>query len=312
MYEKPLVSVVVVSYNSSGTIIETLNSIKNQTYSNIEIVITDDCSVDNTIELVESWLYENSGRFVNSVIIKSQKNTGLAANLNRGIYKISGTWTKIIAGDDLLLPKCIETYIKYVSKEKNAKVVFSRVRAFGDEKTCEKFNEWCEYGFFNLSQYEKKLYILTENKITAPTLFIKSNIFTTIGSYDESMPFIDDWPFWIKLLTRGIDFSFINKETVLYRTSASSLGAGGSKKFEESVFLVKAYAYRKQMELNPIYKIYAYACDKQKKAPNKVLKRLFGIIIRLSPYYYYYKHIRGKIEQESIKLNLSIVPEENK
>ena len=56
---EPLVSICVITYNSSKTVVETLESIKNQSYSNIELVVSDDCSPDNTVELVQQWLEKN-------------------------------------------------------------------------------------------------------------------------------------------------------------------------------------------------------------------------------------------------------------
>ena len=97
-----LVSVIVVVYNSSKTVLETLESIKNQTYKNIELVITDDASSDNTIEIVTEWGEKNRNYFNNFLVLKTEKNTGVSANVARGIQASKGEYYKDIAGDDLL------------------------------------------------------------------------------------------------------------------------------------------------------------------------------------------------------------------
>src|SRR5215213_614705 len=104
----PLISIIVITYNSESYVIETLESAKNQTYENIELIITDDGSTDETISLCQQWLTKNRHRFVRSEMITVEKNTGIPANCNRGVRAANGEWVKIIAGDDILDEKCIQ------------------------------------------------------------------------------------------------------------------------------------------------------------------------------------------------------------
>lgn len=139
--EEPLVSVPVITYNSSEYIIEGLESIKAQTYKNIELIISDDCSTDNTVELCREWLAKNKDRFVRTSLVTSEKNTGTAGNCNRAISYCHGEWIKMLAGDDLLLPDCIEKNIEYITKMPDAEVVFSNVQVFkikNEEKVIDK------------------------------------------------------------------------------------------------------------------------------------------------------------------------------
>src|SRR5690606_12047202 len=103
----PLVSVVVITYNSAKYVLATLESIKAQTYQNIELIVSDDCSNDDTVEICRSWMVENCERFIRTELITTEKNKGIPANCNRGVTASQGLWIKIIAGDDLLLPNCI-------------------------------------------------------------------------------------------------------------------------------------------------------------------------------------------------------------
>ena len=92
----PLVSVVVITYNSAQYVLETLNSIKEQSYSNIELIISDDCSKDKTVEICRDWLAKNKEKFVRTELITVEKNTGTSANINRGIKASKGKWIKSI------------------------------------------------------------------------------------------------------------------------------------------------------------------------------------------------------------------------
>ena len=90
MNENPLVSVIVITYNSSNTVIETLDSIAAQTYKDIELIISDDCSKDDTVKRIKLWIEEHKDFFVNCRIITTEENTGTVKNLNRGVKASKG------------------------------------------------------------------------------------------------------------------------------------------------------------------------------------------------------------------------------
>lgn len=76
MSEKnPLVSIIVITYNSAKYVLETLESAKAQTYQNIKLIVSDDCSTDNKIEICRKWLEKNKGRFVRTELITVEQNT---------------------------------------------------------------------------------------------------------------------------------------------------------------------------------------------------------------------------------------------
>ena len=78
--ESPLVSVVLITYNSDRYVLDTLESVKNQSWDNIELIVSDDGSTDDTIFICSNWLYENKDRFFNTELITVAKNTGIPAN----------------------------------------------------------------------------------------------------------------------------------------------------------------------------------------------------------------------------------------
>ena len=101
-------------YNSASTIIETLDSIKNQTYSNLELIISDDFSSDNSIKICEEWIKVNADRFYNLRLITVTENTGIPANANRCIKASQANWVKFIAGDDTLKIDCIQQNMDFL------------------------------------------------------------------------------------------------------------------------------------------------------------------------------------------------------
>lgn len=300
MENLPLVSVVVLTYHSADTVTETLDSIKKQDYPNIELIITDDDSKDPTVDIVKEWVAQNSKRFVRVEIVLTPVNTGVSGNLNRGLAQARGQWIKHIAGDDLMLPDCISANIREALSNNDVQAVFSRAQFFGDPEICQQYKDF-GYGLFGLSARERYLMILLKNTIIAPTAFISRCYYDNSGTYDETIPHVEDWPFWIKMFKEKCKISFLNRETVKYRMGQSlSLGGGGGRKFQESLRLANAYAYECQMQENSIYRWYAFLYRKQ--GEKYALWR--QLLLRLNVYYYYYRYLTVKRSKASEKLNL--------
>lgn len=244
--EQPLVSVPVITYNSSKFVLETLESIKAQTYQNIELIISDDCSTDNTVELCQEWVEQNKVRFVRTQIITSELNTGVSANLNRAEAACQGEWVKGIAGDDLLMPDCIEQYISYVQLYPNTTYLFGRVETFGgNEESNRHFMENVfDFTFFDLDiDVQLRRLIYGENCIPASTLFYNRNFSIDNGIInDERIPLLEDWPKWIRLLELGVRFKFLDKKVVKYRLHKNSLSTNKfSINYYQSVLLFELY-----------------------------------------------------------------------
>lgn len=225
---QPLVSVAVVTYNSSNTVVETLDSIYNQTYPNLELIISDDCSPDNTVEICRDWIESHKDRFVRTELLTVEKNTGVSANMNRAEAACKGEWVKGIAGDDVFLPVCIETYVDFVLNHLEAVCVFANVEVFGGDERARQYikrNYKNMELFFNMSIEEQYDFLtLVCNPIYAPTAFYNRARVVALGiKNDERIPFEEDRAKWIRFVKAGVHFDFINKATVKYRLSDTSL-----------------------------------------------------------------------------------------
>lgn len=279
----PLVSVVVISYNSSKTIEETLDSIKAQTYDNIELIISDDHSIDNTCEVVSRWLQINSGCFARAILMCSEKNSGPTGNANRGISNSNGAWFKLIAADDALLPNCISDNVEFIMNNPEAQIIFSRVSALGEGKL--PINDDYYLHYWSLSKKQQYFMLLINNCLYAASAFIKRNTWEGLGKFDENIPFIEDWPFWIKAMRNGVSLDFLNKQTVHYRVHDSlSLTATPSANYLKSLVSVKRRAYQCQLEVSPLFRLY---CIVNERCSNKIIR---GIFLLFNPYYWYMRN----------------------
>lgn len=230
----PLVSIVVVTYNSEKYVIETLESIQSQTYSRLELIITDDCSKDNTVGLCINWIKKNEHRFENTKIITSQTNTGISSNMNRGCSQASGEWIKPIAADDILLQDAISNYTQCVKQNPQILALFAQAQCFisdnGEKRLLKVIPSTEETFIYSLSPLQQFKILLHDNLIKAPTSFIKRQVYDDF-KFDERYKYLEDYPYWLNITLHGVKLSYLDKITVLYRVSNQSISHSSNTLF---------------------------------------------------------------------------------
>lgn len=224
MENKIKFSIVIITYNFEKIILGCLESIKKQTYKNFEIIISDDCSKDDTIKICEKWKEENKEKF-SIKILTSRENQGVVKNLNRGVKEARGEWVKTLAGDDLLEKDALENIYKFIQKNKKSEIIFSRVQRFIEEDNIIKLLDIIPENveIYNKNVKEQLEVILEDNFIVAPSAIIKNELLRKVNYYDERFRMVEDYPFWIKLLKNDVKFYFLDRITVMYRQSPNSV-----------------------------------------------------------------------------------------
>lgn len=220
-----LVSIVVVTYNSAVYLEECLESIKKQSYNELELIVTDDCSKDDTIRIAKDWIERNKDRFKAAIVLESQNNTGVAGNCNRGLDAAKGKWAKFIAGDDLLAnERSIETYVSSIPLNKNIGTLFSDIYQLksGETKLISCRNKDIMFGD-GVGANEQYKILIKENFIPAISAFLYLPAIKAVGGYDESIPMCEDGVLWINLTKKGYLLSYINIPLVIYRIHSGSL-----------------------------------------------------------------------------------------
>ena len=109
--EKELVSIIMPSYNTANFIEETINSVLSQTYENWELIIVDDCSSDNTDQVISKYLEDKRIKY-----LKNSSNSGAAISRNRALEESKGKWIAFLDSDDLWYPEKLEKQIKFMKK----------------------------------------------------------------------------------------------------------------------------------------------------------------------------------------------------
>lgn len=228
---KPLVSIPIVTYNSAAFIVETLESVNAQTYQNIELIVSDDCSTDDTVAVCREWIAKNKDRFVRAEVLTTMKNTGVSENLNRAEAACQGEWVKFLDGDDLLLPTCVEDYIEYVTEHPEIVYLFGRGKAFGSSEERNRYyeEEVFDYSIFELDAHQQCQMLIQRNCIISSTCMYNRKKNAELGLYnDERIPLLEDWPRWINVTKKGIKLHLLDKVEVKYRLRGDSLSTSDS------------------------------------------------------------------------------------
>lgn len=233
------VSVVVVTYNSSKYVLETLESIKEQDYPNIELIVSDDCSTDNTFELVNQWIEENNHCFCRALSVQTEKNGGICVNYNRGLKEVRGEWVKYIAGDDILMPNCISTFVSYLNKSKDKIMICGLVRFSESLRNAGvrilplAFNAMSVKG-------QEEFFVKNGTIIPGPTLFLETETLRKNGGFEECYPFIEDYPLCMKYLSKGYHINLVNDYLIYYRVYPESVSRSNTR-FTTSIFAAIDY-----------------------------------------------------------------------
>jgi len=220
----PLVSVGILAYNSSKYIIDALESVKSQTYQNIELIVSDDASTDNTVDICREWIKENGDRFVNATLITVEQNTGTSGNANRIVNACKGEWFKVLAGDDALFPDCIANFIKYIINHPGSKAVVGLIKRYYfilDDKNAVE--DHLSDSFFSLSAEDQFKILLHGNYYIPCSVFLNLAMINEVGGYDDKYGILEDFPFYLKVLKAGYKFYKMDEFVQKYRMSDTNV-----------------------------------------------------------------------------------------
>lgn len=294
--EKSLVSVVIITYNSSSYVLETLESVRNQTWDNIELIVSDDGSTDDTITICSNWLTENKDRFYNTVFITVIENTGIPANCNRGLRAVNGQWVKIISGDDILLNNCIRDNLDYAHRFPEASFIVSDVKEIDENSITvrdEVVNEGLNY-IDKMSSVKKQLKAYTRWPVflNVPTFFCKTEVIAKVGYCDEEFKIYEDTTMVIRIFEQALRMHYMKKPTVAYRIHNNSISRSytmNDKREKEALKIFKKYRIKHLNIFNPLDLSVYYESWLRFKYTGFYGRKGDSILRKLSLFYWYMK-----------------------
>jgi len=233
-----LISIIISAFNSSLFIEETLNSIKIQTWKKLELIITDDCSTDDTTVVCQNWLKENRERFINATLLKSNINTGVSANANRGLKIAKGDWIKFLGADDTLKPACIEENMSWIASHPEIKVLFSKIEVYKETFEPQNlintipgdpYNPESILASNRSAESQYKMLLINDRVHFSPSVFLHRETIVSLGGFDERFKLLEDYPMWLNLTKKGFKLFFFDKITVNYRRHSKAINNTGLK-----------------------------------------------------------------------------------
>lgn len=220
-----LVSVLVLSYNNLKYMKECLNSILDQNYPYIEIIISDDFSSDfNKVEIEQFIIDNKKDNIVNYVINQNPSNLGLVKNVNSAISLATGNYFINLACDDVLYDAEVISSIVKCFTDSNYLVLAGFVAQFDEQlKGCLLTTptwQYIKYTYGNPIDCYKLL--CAGNFIPGPGVSYRRELINRYGMYDEEYRLIEDYPRWLYLTRNGCCIGFLQKYIVKYRKGGIS------------------------------------------------------------------------------------------
>jgi glycosyltransferase involved in cell wall biosynthesis len=217
--ELPLVSVVCLCYNHSKYVIESINSVLNQTYANVELIIVNDASTDNSDSVIKKFLIERPG--INYISLKT--NHGNCKAFNLGWAASSGEYIIDLAADDILLEERVAVGVKtllasgdtYGVNFADAIIIDEIGNRVKEHKTEKLFKEAVPEGYIFKE-------LLSKYFINPATMMYTNALLKSLGGYDESLAY-EDFDLWIRS-SKKFKYCYSNQELVAKRVLNASYG----------------------------------------------------------------------------------------
>lgn len=218
----PLVSIGVPNFNGSKFISETLDSLKKLDYSNLEIIVVDDCSTDSSVELIENWINENVD--INIKLLIHDQNQGPCAACNTFFTNCKGEYFQYVGSDDLLYPFKIKEQVNLLeSLGENYGFIYTDVHVIND------FGEILYSSYLSAIGYKPEdmpfgyifSRLLEFNFISSPSPLIRKKCAQAVGGFNTAF-WLEDYDLWLRL-AKQYKVAYSSKPSAAYRKNSKSL-----------------------------------------------------------------------------------------
>jgi glycosyltransferase involved in cell wall biosynthesis len=209
----PIISVIIPTYNATGTILQTIASVQAQTFQDIEILVINDGSTDNLLEILQPLMIDPR------LQIYSFVNGGLPVARNRGIARSTGEYIAFIDADDLWTADKLERQLQALQANPKAGLAYSWTyfmeedgqRYHGDRPIWFAGNVLKELLLWNFICH-------------GSNPLIRRSVIDAVGEFDPSLPSAEDWDYWLRI-AQDYEFALVPQPQIYYRQSGSSMSA---------------------------------------------------------------------------------------
>ncbi|MBQ9183247.1 MAG: glycosyltransferase family 2 protein [Neisseriaceae bacterium] len=213
------VSVIIPCHNHAKYVGETIDSVLNQTYQNIEIIVVNDASTDNSSEVIQKY----ADKYPQIIFIDEKENIGVIEVRNKAISMAQGDYILPLDADDKIHPTYIEKAVNILENNPKIGVVYAKACFFGNQD-----------GLWELENFNKEK-MLFDNLVYAAALFRKTDFFR-VGGFNQNMRGgYEDWDLWLSFIEHDFDFYRIEEVLFFYRMHGRSRSEKANK-IEEHLY----------------------------------------------------------------------------
>jgi glycosyltransferase involved in cell wall biosynthesis len=216
----PLVSAIVLCYNQARFVVECLEAVKAQNYPNLELIVNDDASKDDSVAVIDGWLAKSN---IPHHFLKNKTNQGICRSLNNSLRIAQGKYVSGIAADDVWLPGKLRSQVELLEGLPNrVGVVYSDALQMDESGKLlpERFIQ--THRHFDTMPMGNLHKILWENNFIPPmTTLIRRECFDRVGLYDETL-FYEDWDMWLRI-SSCYEFAYSDQISAKYRLVGTSM-----------------------------------------------------------------------------------------
>jgi glycosyltransferase involved in cell wall biosynthesis len=216
LIDSPVISVIMITFNHEKYIEESIKSVLSQTFTNFELIIVNDGSIDRTGEIIRGF---SDAR----IIYLNQENQGPSSAINRGILESRGKYIALFSGDDVLYPYHLEKQYIYL-KSMGAKIVFSWVDFIDDDSQLIEDKHFAQDFFNHPNRSRAEIlnhFFFKGNYLCAVTAFVEKSVLLEFLLFNPSSIQLQDFQMWISIITK-YDIFIQQDKLVKYRIRSGS------------------------------------------------------------------------------------------
>lgn len=213
----PQVSVICLCYNHARFVAECLDSVKKQTHPDIELIIVDDASTDESQGVIRQWMESNPG----ATFLPLPSNLGNCRAFNTGLKKAQGTYVIDLSADDVLMPQRVAKGVELLESRPEVGIQFSDAELI-DEKGRTLGHHSDHFPHPTIPQGWVFKEVVARYFINSPTMMMRRSLLEELGGYDEALAY-EDFDLWVRA-ARIAQFAYIPEALVKRRVVKDSLG----------------------------------------------------------------------------------------
>jgi glycosyltransferase involved in cell wall biosynthesis len=222
--QQPLVSVICLCYNHEQFVREAIESVFRQTYPNLQIIVVDDASTDNSVREIEKTLAATP----HVQFLSLKQNLGNCKAFNAGLALAKGEYIIDFATDDRMMPERIEHQVRFFSSFDESYGVNFTDAVYMDAKGKifrHHYDHLLSKGLIrNIPEGDVYAFVLGTYYIASPTMMVRRRVFEALGGYDETLAY-EDFDFWVRS-SRAFKYCFLNEQLTGIRRKHASMSTG--------------------------------------------------------------------------------------